>query len=498
MSLNDILSYLNGIVWGTPFTVALMLGGAVFFLASGGFVIRHFGHVWKNTLGTALKSEARTSKDGKVTPWQAVCVAVGGCVGTGNISGVAAAVAVGGPGAVFWMWVWAFFAMTLKMCEATMGSYYRKSDGNGGYTGGPYYYMEEGLGKEKKWKIGFALAWGFALGFFAMFLSGSQASVLAESLNASYGVPMIPFVLAYTVFMFYIVWKGVPRIATILGKAVPVMTVLYLLAGIVIIIMNAANLPSVFAAIFSSAFTGTAAVGGFVGAGVKTAMSQGIARAINSNEAGMGTSPMIHAAADTVHPVRQGMWGIVEVFIDTIIVCSVTALSVLSTGVWTSGSTSMTLALEAFNSAFGGFGTLFMNVMLCLFGFTTTAAAFAYYDAALRYMLKRCSEKTIEKASFIFKLVFPIPNIFIVTTIVVSLGDFNLYWNFVNLIIALPVFFNVIGLLMMVPKFSELMKDYRARYLGKGEVDPDFKLFYETEPNEEAKALNEKFRAAKK
>lgn len=494
MTLTEIMQTIDGFIWGTPFLAALVGAGILFFLVSKGFVFRHFSHVMKNTLGTVLKADGRKNENGKVTPWQAVCVAVGGCVGTANISGVAAAIALGGPGAVFWMWLWAFFAMTLKFCEATLGSYYRKSDGHGGYVGGSYYYLEEGIGREKKWKIGFVLAWGFSLGFFAMFLSGSQASVLAESLHASYNIPMIPFVLVYSLFMMYIVWKGVPRIANVLSKAVPGMCVLYLIAGLVIIIMNIKIVPSVFAMIFSNAFTGTAMVGGFAGAGVKTAIQAGVARAVNSNEAGMGTSPMIHAAADTEHPVRQGMWGIVEVFVDTIIVCSVTALSVLCTGAWTSGSTSMTLALEAFTTAYGGFGMHFLNLMLCLFGLTTTAAAFAYYDAALRFMLKRCSEKTRETCSFIFKLLFPLPNIFIVCTMVFSGGDFSLYWAFVDIIIALPVFWNVIGLAIMSPKFAALLKDYKARYLGVGKVDTDFKIFYETEPNATAKALNEKIR----
>ena len=357
MTLFEFMSWLDGLVWGKPFTYSLMAAGVIFVLVSRGFVFRHPKHIFKNTLGTVLSAEGRKAKEGKVTPWQALCVAVGGCVGTGNISGVAAAIAVGGPGAVFWMWLWAFFSMTLKMCEATLGSYYRKPDGKGGYTGGSYYYMEEGIGKEKKWKVGFVLAWLFSLGFFAMFLSGSQASVLAESLHASYNVPMIPFVLIYSVFMMYIVWRGVPRIAKMAGKLVPAMCVLYLLAGILIIILNIGNLPGVIGMIFSNAFTGTAAVGGFVGATVSKAVAQGIARALNSNEAGMGTSPMIHAAADTVHPVRQGLWGVMEVFIDTMIVCSVTALAVLCSGAWTSGSTSMTLALEAFNISFGGFGS---------------------------------------------------------------------------------------------------------------------------------------------
>lgn len=495
MTLFDFMSKVDGIIWGVPFLATLLGIGFIYMLITKGFVFRYFGHVMKHTFGTLGKKESSAHQGKSVSPFQAVCVAIGGCVGTGNISGVAAAIAIGGPGAVFWMWLWAFFAMTVKMVEATLGSYYRKKAPDGSFFGGPYYYMEEGLAKKKKWGVGFVLAWIFALGFFIMFLSGSQASVLAEALHSAYSIPMIPFVLVYTAFMFYIVWKGVPRIAKFAGGAVPFMCIAYMLGGLIIILMNAKNLGPALGSIFSNAFTGTAAIGGFAGAAVKKAMQAGVARAVNSNEAGMGTSPMIHAAADTVHPVRQGLWGIVEVFVDTIIICSITALTILCTGVWTSGSTSMTLALEAFTKAFGGFGTFFVCLILCLFGFTTTCSAFAYYDGALRYMFKKSSEKVRNIISLIFKIVFPIPNIVIVTTIVLSASDYNLYWALVDIIIALPVFINVIGLLILSPDFLRLLKDYKARYLGKGKVDPDFKIFYETEPNEEANALNEMFRA---
>ena len=243
-TFNNVVLSIKDFLWG-PIMLCLLIGTHVL------LTIRTKGIQRKTFTGVKLSVTPDKEASGDIGGFAALATALAATIGTGNIVGVATAIGIGGPGAVFWMWLWAFFAMTVKMCEATLGSYYRKKNANGEYVGGSYYYMEEGIAKEKGWKIGYVLAWLFALCFFSMFLSGSQASVLAESLHAGYNVPMIPFVIVYTLFMFYIVWKGVPRIAKTLSKAVPVMCVLYLLAGIIIIVMNIGNLPSVIISIFS-------------------------------------------------------------------------------------------------------------------------------------------------------------------------------------------------------------------------------------------------------
>lgn len=485
MSLYEILSTIDGFLWGNPYLFSLMGIGAIIVIMSKGFVFRHFGHIMKNTLGSLTSKEARDKNEGKsVSPFEAVCVALGCCVGTGNISGVAAAIAVGGPGALFWMWVWAFFGMTVKLAEATLGSYYRKKTGDGEYVGGPYYYMAEGIGNDKGWKIGFALAGLFSFGFVAMFLSGSQAGPIAETLHASFGIPMMPFTILFCIFVAYTLWKGIPHLAKVASKIVPWMCILYLCMGIIIIFKNIGNVPAAIVSIFEGAFTGTAATGGFVGATVATTIRTGVARAVDSNEAGMGTSPMIYARTKTAHPVRAGLWGVFEVFVDTMVVCSVTGLSCLVTGLWSSGDTAMTLAISVFRHEFGGIGVVMICFMMLLFGFTTATSALGYYDAALQYLLRKWPSLS-KRASMIFKIVFGLPNIFIVATINYTGSDFNLYWEFVNIIIWFPVLWNVIALLILSPKFVELTKDYEARYLHKGTVKADAKLFYATEPDRE-------------
>ncbi len=481
--MQDIIGKIGSFLWGPPMIIAIIGCGLYLTLKSGFFSFRYIGHVFKNTLGTMAKKESKEKEAGKVSPFEAICVAVGGAVGVGSIGGVAAAIAVGGPGALFWILLWAFFGMTVKLAEVTLACYYRSKDEKGNYYGGPSYYMEKGLGRDKGIKGGFYLAWLFGTAFIIQAFSGNQVFTIAESLNTAFGIPMIPFACAYSLFIFYIIWKGVPRVASFASKCVPFMCVLYFLGGIVLILVNIKELPGVLAAVFSQAFTGSAATGGFVGAGIMTVIKTGLARSINSNEAGQGSSPMIHAKADTPHPVRQGLWGSFEVFVDTILVCTITALAILCTGQWKSGLTSATLTIAAYESVFGKAGLYFIGIIMLLFGLTTTAGWFTYYCSLIAHGLRN-HPKLRDTAMMAFKIIFPWPNIIIVAMIVLSGSGPNLYWALIDIVTVLPTFFNVIALFLLSGVFVKLLKDYKARYLGVGKVDPDFKIFYEDEENE--------------
>lgn len=476
-----VLNGLNDFLWGTPFLLFVLCVGLYFTLRSGFFQIVHIGHWMKLTLGSMMSKEANQKQAGKVSPFEALCIALGGCVGTGNIGGVATAIATGGPGAVFWLWVWAFFGMMVKMVETTLGCHYRTKTDNGEYFGGSHYYMERGIGKQMGLKFGFGLAIAFGIGFVAQFLGGSQAYTIAEVLNQSFGLDMIVVTLIYSAILFYIIWKGTPRVAAFATKAVPFMCVLFILGGLGLIIANIDQVPNMFAMIFQDAFTGTAAFGGFAGATVAQAMRDGIARSMNSNEAGQGSSPLIHGSAETVHPVRQGLWGCFEVFMDTIVVCSITALAVLVTGQWSSGETGATVTILAYRSVYGEAGSIFIGLVCALFGLTTTAGWFTYYVNVISYLLR---EKPVlrDKVVKAFKFVFPIPNIIIVTMIVVTGNGPDLFWTIVNLTLVAPVFLNLLGMFILRKKFWELLKDYKARYLGIGKVDPNFYVFYEDDP----------------
>ena len=473
---------LESIFWGMPFIVFVMLVGLYFTVKSGFFTFAKFGHILKHTAGDIGKTDANTKKAGTVSPFEAVCIAIGGCVGAGNISGVASAIAVGGPGAIFWLWLWAFFGMMVKLVETTLGCHYRSRDEKGEYYGGPMEYMEKGIGRQMGIKAGFVLSAAFCVGFIIQFIQGSQAYTISEMIYNSFRVPMMVTTAIYTLIIIYVVWKGTPRIAKFATTAVPVMCVIYVIGGIGLIILNIGNVPSVVAMIFKDAFTGSAAVGGFVGATVAQAMRSGLNRSINSNEAGQGSSPLVHSSADTVHPVRQGLWGAFEVFVDTIVVCSVTAIAVLCTGVWSNGETGATLTMTAFKTTYGSFGSVYMGFMAVLFGLTTTAGWYTYYVTVIRHLL-RSKPAVRDTIITIFKILFPCMNIFIVGYITIGGYDANLFWSLVSCVLAVPVFTNLIALVALRKKFWQLFKDYKARYMGVGTVDPNFYIFYEDDPN---------------
>ncbi|MCQ4726403.1 sodium:alanine symporter family protein [Anaerotignum faecicola] len=474
----DFIFKLESIFWGLPFIIFVMLVGFYFTVRSGFFPFVKFGHILKYTAGSIRNNESNAKKDGSISPFEAVCIAIGGCVGAGNISGVASAIAVGGPGAIFWLWIWAFFGMMVKLVETSLGCYYRSQDEKGEYYGGPMEYMEKGIGREMGIKFGYVLGAAFCVGFILQFIQGSQAYTISEMLNNSFKIPMMATTVVYTIIILYVVWKGTPRIAKFATIIVPIMCVVYLLGGIIIVILNIQNVPSVIQMIFKDAFTGTAAAGGFVGATVTTALRSGLNRSINSNEAGQGSSPLIHSSANTVHPMRQGLWGAFEVFVDTIIVCSVTAIAILCTGVWSNGETGATLTMTAFETSYGMFGRIFMGIMAVLFGLTTTAGWYTYYVAVIRHLLRK---KTVLRDNIIqvFKVLFPCMNIIIVGYITMSGNDADLFWSLVSCVLAVPVFTNLIALVILRKKFWEIFKDYKARYFGIGKVDPDFHVFYE-------------------
>nr|WP_319489033.1 sodium:alanine symporter family protein [uncultured Caproiciproducens sp.] len=493
--LNSVLTNLDSFLWGAPFTLFVIGVGLYFLIRSGFFPLAHFHHMMHHTMGSLTSKETHNKKAGQTTPFEAICIAVGGSVGCGCIGGIATAVAVGGPGAVFWMWVFGLVAMMVKMVEITLGCHYRSKNEKGEYFGGATYYMEKGIGREQKHKYGFALAWLFGIGFVAQFLGGSQAYTISEVLNTTFHFNMIVVTLIYSAFVFYIIYKGVPRIGAVAKKLVPFKCVAFLVGGVLLMILNYQNLPSVFYSIFHDAFNGSAALGGFGGATIMVAMRNGVARGLNSNEAGQGSSPQIQSTSNTVHPVRQGLWGCFEVFVDTFIVCSITALSILVTGVLGTGKTGATLTIAAFQTDFGIIGPIFIALMCVMFGITTTSGWFTYYVSIINHGL-RYKPILRDKVLKVFKFLYPIPNIIIVSSIVLTGNGPDLFWTIVDLTLVIPVFGNLLGLICLRKKFWSLLKDYKARYLGVGEVDPNFNLFYEDDPKvaAEEEAIREEAR----
>ena len=487
----DFLNWLDGVLWGVPLIVLMIATGLYFTVRSGFFQFRHFGWIMKRTAGQIFGSdkEAKQSEQGMLTAFEAISTAIGGTVGFGNIAGVATAVAAGGPGAVLWMWLTACLGMILKQVEVTLGCYYRRKNEKGEYYGGPTYYMERGLGTERGWgKLWLIPAVIFGIGIFSTFFVTSSNLTAAQVVSGAFKLPdltvggitiegVILVGILLCILTYLITSGGTKKIASVFSKLVPFMSLLYILMGIGMILANLSQVPEAIASIFTNAFTGTAAIGGFAGCAVSEMIRVGMARSVYSNEAGWGTSPMIHASAHTRHPVEQGLWGSFEVFFDTVVVCTITALSVILSGKWTDGSNGGTLALNAFAGSFGTAGSILLAVIMVIFTVTTSGGWFTYYLAILEHLYKK-EGPLKDLVMKVFYAVRALPGL-LWTIYLVKTDNQGFIWTLVDITSAIPTFINVAVILILSSQYFKLLKDYKARYLSIGKMEKDARLFYE-------------------
>ncbi|BCN94181.1 sodium:alanine symporter [Thiomicrorhabdus immobilis] len=379
-SLNDILSTASSWAWG-PAMLVLLLGTGIYLTIRLRFLpLRNLFYAF------SLLWKGRTSKEeGDITPFGALMTAMSATVGTGNIAGVAAALFIGGPGAIFWMWMTALVGMATKYSEAVLAVKYREVDDQGCHVGGPMYYIKNGMGE--KWK---PLAFAFALfGTIAAFGIGNmvQANAVAGAMQSAFAVNNQLTGLVLMVLVGLVLFGGIQRIAHTATALVPIMAVLYIAVSLYILIVHADALPGAFSTIIESAFTGSAAAGGFAGASIILAIQFGVARGVFSNEAGLGTAPIAHAAAKTNNPVEQGHIAMLGTFIDTIILCTMTALVIMVTGVWQSGETGSPLTALAFNTGLNSeFGSIVVAIGLAVFAFTTLVGWSYYGEKCAEYI----------------------------------------------------------------------------------------------------------------
>ncbi|MBQ6824804.1 MAG: alanine:cation symporter family protein [Clostridia bacterium] len=497
--LESFNSEINGVVWGMPGLILLIGTGIAMTVITKVFQISHIGHWFKETLGSMFKKNtiAHTKQKGTISAFQALCTALAATVGTGNIAGVASAICVGGAGAVFWMWVAAFFGMMTNYSENVLGMYFRRKNSENEWSGGAMYYLQDGLGKLKgcKW-IGKVLACLFAVfTMLAAFGIGSMGQVnkIVANVAVAFDIPALSSINVmgsnlYNVIIgvvimalaALIVLGGIKRIANVAEKLVPFMVVLFLLGGIVIIGINYDAILPAFKAIFVNAFKPEAFVGGGIGVLISKVMTQGFKRGVFSNEAGLGSSVMVHSNSNIKEPVKQGMWGIFEVFADTMVVCTMTALIVLTSGVFDAvagtmpeGVTDATLVGAAFNTLlpWGGIGAKFVAIAMFLFAFTTVLGWSHYGSKAWEYLFGA-------KSVVVFKIIH------ICTIIFGAVLTSSLAWDISDTFNGLMMIPNLIGVVVMAPMVYKLTKNYVDRKL-KGK---DIKPIYSYDP-----ALQEKF-----
>ena len=453
--ISAINSAVNSFAWG-PFMLILLIGTGIFLSVKTKFPqVGRFGFIWRNTFGSLFKKNTDADDDKKnLTPFQAVTTALASTVGTGNIAGVTGAIFVGGPGAVFWMWFAAFFGMVTKFAEIVLAMKYREKDENGAYEGGPMYYIKNGLGKNWTW-----LAVIFAIfGGLASFGIGNiaQSSEISGSLNALFGLSPLASGIILAVIVALIIIGGIKAIGTVTSYLVPFMSGFYIIAGILIIILRIGQIPAMFGLIFREAFSFKAIEGGFMGVVIMNAMKQGFARGVFSNEAGLGSAPIAHAASTTKEPVKQGMWGVFEVFVDTIVICSITCFAVLLSGVLgTEGgldafASKGAAAASAFNTILPGtIGGIVIQISLLFFALSTILG-WSYYGEKCWGFISN-NNKIVNWA---YKIIF------IGMCIIGATGSGTLMWDISDTLNGLMAIPNLIALLLLSKVVADEVKEY--------------------------------------
>ena len=439
-----LITRISDLMWG-PWTMIFIAFVSIYLtIRTRFFQVSSFVYIMRNTFGQMFDRSGDQSKE-RMTPFQATTTSLAGTVGMGNMAGVATALSIGGPGAIFWMWVLAFFGMITKAAEVTIGVHYRDVDENGQTHGGPMYYINKALG----WK---SLAVLFSIGVtINCFFSSSllQAHTVGRAFNASYGISPYLVTGVMAIVTATVAIGGVRRIGRFCEALVPFMTVMYLASCLVIVIAYASQLPSVLGEIFRFALAPAPAVGGFAGAAVLSAIQMGMARGMLSNEAGLGTAPMVHANAETPHPFRQGLWGAAEVFIDTTVVCTITAFIILSSGVLANGNTGIEMLLDSFATFYSPeLANTFISIAILTFCLSTQIGFFVYFETALVSLF---GENVFRYVKWIY---------FLPGVAFAGITNVDQLWALANISVAASALPNLVALLFLSGVFMTLMKDY--------------------------------------
>jgi len=441
-ALSDFVGKINSIAWG-PWMLALILGTGFFLMIGLKLMpLSRLGYGFR-----MLWAGRKSAGEGDITPFNALMTSLSATIGTGNIAGVATAIFLGGPGALFWMWCTALVGMATKYAEAVLAVRFREVDEDNNHIGGPMFYIKNGLGSKWLWLGGTFAVFGALAGFGIG--NTVQANSVADALNSKFAIPHLYTGVVMAVLAALVLIGGIRRIAEVAGKLVPFMAITYVVAGLIVIIMNVGAVPDAVVLIVKSAFNPVAATGGFAGAAVWAAIRFGVARGVFSNEAGLGSAPIAHAAAKTDSPVRQGTVAMLGTFLDTIIVCSITGLVIVITGAWTGGETGASLSAAAFEIALPGYGGYIVTLGLALFAFTTLLGWSFYGEKCVEYL-------------FGVRSITPFRILWIIAVPIGATAELKFTWlvaDTLNALMALP---NLIALLLLSPVVFKLTKDYFA------------------------------------
>ena len=435
----QIIDQINGFVWG-PVMLTLLLGTGIFLtIGLKGMTISHIPYAFKQ-----LFKGRQGSGDGEISPFNALMTSLSSTIGMGNIAGVATAIGLGGPGALFWMWCAAVVGMATKYAEAVLAANYRDTEEAGRKVGGPMYYIKNGLGDKWKWLGGAFALFGSLAGF--GLANTVQSNAVSQVLETNFNVPTVISGIVMAVLVGGVLLGGIKRIASVAGKLVPFMAALYMTATFIILVMNAPAIPAAIILVVDSAFNGAAATGGFAGATLMLALRMGIARGIFSNEAGLGSAPIAHAAAETNSPVRQGTIAMLGTFIDTLIICTMTGLVLIVTGVWSGEPQGAAMTLAAFTGALP-YGDIILSLCVALFAFTTMLG-WSYYG-------ERCAEFLLGP-----RVITPFRVLWVIGIFVGTQMSLELVWKMTDALNGLMAIPNLIALLLLSPIVFKLTREY--------------------------------------
>ena len=471
-TISKINEAVNNFVWGVPMLILLVGTGILMTVLTKCFQLSHIGHWIKNTIGGIFTDKHITKhtdkEDRSISQFQSLCTALAATIGTGNIVGVSTALICGGPGAIFWMWVVAFVGMMTNYSENVLGIYYRRKNKDGEWCGGAMYYLRDGLGAKKHCKtIAAILAAVFScFCILASFGIGnmSQINSISGNMKSAFNIPPVVTGVVLMLIAGLVILGGLKRIAAVTEKLVPFMALLYIAGALVIWFANIGATADVFKAIFKGAFAMKAVGGGIVGSGIKMALTWGMKRGVFSNEAGLGSSVMVHSNSNVKEPVRQGMWGIFEVFADTIVVCTLTVFVLLTSGLFDlntgevlSASEGSTLVGEAFSTVFGSFGPMFIALSILLFAFSTVLAWSHYGSKACEYLFGT-------KFTYVYKMIF------VLFIVMGATMDLSLAWDLSDTFNGLMAIPNLIGVICLSPVVYRITRNYINRVIkGKDE-----------------------------
>lgn len=485
--ITKVNNTINSFVWGIPMLILLVGTGILMTVLTNFFQLSHFKHWMHYTIGGIFHDKHITRHTGKddqsISQFQSLCTALAATIGTGNIVGVASALVSGGPGAIFWMWVVAFFGMMTNYSENVLGIYYRRKNAKNEWSGGAMYYLKDGLGSYKGCRyIGSVLAVLFsAFCLIASFGIGnmSQVNSIAANMTAAFSIPSFVTGAFLVIIGAIVIIGGLKRIASVAEKLVPFMAIVYILGALVIFFANIDQAGAVFTAIFKGAFGLRAVGGGIVGSGVKMALTWGMKRGVFSNEAGLGSSVMVHSSSNVKEPVRQGMWGIFEVFADTMIVCTLTAFAVLSsglidlnTGAVLSDASGSALVGQAFSTIFGSLGPAFIAIAILLFAFSTVLGWSHYGSKAWEYL-------------FGVKSVILYKTVFVLMIFIGCIMNLSLAWDLSDTFNGLMAIPNLIGVIALSPIVVKITRNYVTRNIKKENVKPMLSAFPDIQAEQE-------------